>query len=292
MNSNFKDRLFEMEVSPPEQVWERLSLSLDEINADNKIAAKLYNTENTEVPFIWEEIKTILNTGESAFPQKRGIVINFKRLAVAAVFVGLILSAWLLFFNPKQKKSDIAETETKTLRDKEKANIPELSDTNNPEPNSQSIASNKEVVNKIPDQNIGISNAKTKSEIAPAFTIGRSSKIFLTEKPGNKVFNRPIDDLSIVASNGNYMTMVNTNGRIVKIPNHLAYLAPRLQDKPINEDLHEIMFGEGAYWNDKLNNWRQKLATSPVSSGDIFSNMIDLLKTMQATENDQDGMGR
>ena len=42
MNSELQKRLYEMEVMPPAAVWEKLSVNIDEINADNSIAKKVY----------------------------------------------------------------------------------------------------------------------------------------------------------------------------------------------------------------------------------------------------------
>ena len=85
----------------------------------------------------------------------------------------------------------------------------------------------------------------------------------------------------MVTSDQNYLTMVNANGRLVKIPAQFANLAPHLQNKPISEDYYEVMFGEGAYWKETLNEWRKKVASVPVSSGDAFTSFIELLKTVQ-----------
>jgi hypothetical protein len=96
-----------------------------------------------------------------------------------------------------------------------------------------------------------------------------------------KSFDQPIDDLSSVTADQHYMTMVNSNGRLVKIPAELAHLAPHMQDKPISEDIYEVMFGEGTYWKETMSEWKKKIASLPVSSGDAFTSFIELLKTVQ-----------
>ena len=75
--------------------------------------------------------------------------------------------------------------------------------------------------------------------------------------------------------------MVNANGRLVKIPAQLASLAPHLQDKPISEDYYEVLFGEGTYWKETLNEWRKKVVSAPVSAGDAFTSFVELLKNVQ-----------
>jgi len=99
MNSEFQKRLYEMEVIPPAGVWEKLSVNIDEINADNSIAKKVYNAELTPPAAAWENISIALGTEEKKEPVKRGVIINFRRLAAAALFIGVIVTAWIVFRN-------------------------------------------------------------------------------------------------------------------------------------------------------------------------------------------------
>lgn len=198
------------------------------------------------------------------------------------------MSVWLIFFNTRQKNSDLAEIKTlpaieqKNIIKKSEPTLKTISGENERKKISeQTITAAKKIIKKRPASIVHTLLAINRIEVEPAMTTDNTRLAKLNDQPGEKIFDQPIDDLSMISANDNYMTMVNTNGRMVKIPTHLAYLAPRLQDKPLTEDYHEIMFGEGAFWNEKLNDWRQKLATIPVSSGDIFSNMIDLLKNVQ-----------
>ena len=88
MNSEFQKRLYEMEVMPPAAVWEKLSVNIDEINADNSIAKKVLGASLTPPVAAWENISIAIGTEEKKEPVKRGVVINFKRLAAAAIFIG------------------------------------------------------------------------------------------------------------------------------------------------------------------------------------------------------------
>src|SRR6188508_1018652 len=99
MNSEFQKRLYEMEVIPPAAVWEKLSVNIDEINADNSIAKKVLGAALTPPAAAWENISIAIGTEEKKEPVKRGFVINFKRLAAAAIFIGVIITAWIVFRN-------------------------------------------------------------------------------------------------------------------------------------------------------------------------------------------------
>src|SRR5678815_5210155 len=95
MNSELQKRLYDMEVMPPAAVWEKLSVTIDEINADNPIAKKILDATLTPPTSAWEKISIAIGIEEKKEPAKRGIVINFKRLAAAAIFVGIIITAWI-----------------------------------------------------------------------------------------------------------------------------------------------------------------------------------------------------
>lgn len=288
MNSEFQKKLYELEIAPPQQVWEKLAAGLDEINADNLLANKILKAELIPPSGVWGKINDSLYKAKKSGVEKKGIVINLKKVVVAAICTGLILSAWLLFINPKQRNNALVTTQTAPSPDKINSDnktefIPKTAgiELKSSETNTTSFPNNK---NNLPGRRssftqIAFTQAKYKE---PSLLINDGHSVSIPdEKPSDKIFDQPIDDLSLVTTDEHYLTMVNANGRIVKIPTHLAYLAPRMQDKPVTEDYNEIMFGEGAFWKDKLNEWRYKLATSPVSSGDIFSNMVELLKSVQ-----------
>ena len=284
MNSELQKRLYEMEVMPPAAVWERLSVTIDEINADNPLAKKVLDATLTPPAAAWENISIAIGIEEKKEPAKRGIVLNFKRLAAAAVFIGVIITAWIVFRNNNGTETLAGvekSIETKTATDTNSKNEKETENVQQPDiSQSTSIAAvNPETISK---------SKRNKSESTRNNRIYAASQTpnvqyaaLNSETPGGNSFGQSIDDLSLVTSDQNYFTMVNANGRLVKIPAEFANLAPHLQNKPVREDYYEVMFGEGAYWKETLNEWRKKVASLPVSSGDAFTSFIELLKTVQ-----------
>ena len=273
-----------MEVIPPAGVWEKLSVNIDEINADNSIAKKVYNAELTPPAAAWENISIALGTEEKKEPVKRGVIINFRRLAAAALFIGVIVTAWIVFRN-NNGNDTLAEAqngkETKPATDSNSNNEKKVENIQQPDilPGTSIATINPETTTK---------NNRNRSESARnnrIYTASQASNVqyasLNSETPGGNSFGQSIDDLSLVTSDQNYFTMVNANGRLVKIPAQFANLAPHLQNKPISEDYYEVMFGEGEYWKETLNEWRKKVASLPVSSGDAFTSFIELLKTVQ-----------
>jgi len=284
MNSELQKRLYEMEVMPPAAVWEKLSINIDEINADKSIAKKVFDAALTPPAAAWENISIAIGTDEKKEPAKRGVVINFKRLAAAAIFIGVIITAWIVFRN-NNRNDTLAGVqngiETKTATDTNSNNEKKVENIQQQEisPGTSIATTNPETISK---------NKRNKSENARnnrIYAASQASNVqyaaLNSETPGGNSFGQSIDDLSLVTSDQNYFTMVNANGRMVKIPAEFASLAPHLQNKPVSEDYYEVMFGEGTYWKETLNEWRKKVASLPVSSGDAFTSFIELLKTVQ-----------
>ena len=206
-------------------------------------------------------------------------------MAIAAAVIGLIVTAWV-FINNRKDNTQIASAPDV----KQNVSIPDqITDTNLKSNTDEKIipeiiSSANQNIPAQPFNKLIVSPSKIKKErtqTLPVLLSINTNKTLNDEKTGEKIFTGPIDDLSLIAANDNYFTMVNSNGRMVKIPAHLAHLAPRLQDKPITEDYYEILYGEGAYWKDKVSEWRKRLADSPATSGDMFSNAVELLKSAQ-----------
>ena len=285
MSSELQKKLYEMEVIPPEPVWAELSLHLDEINADIRIAAKVQNIEIMPAQNIWKNIEASFESVTLIPAREKTVVITLKRLAVAAVIIGIIVAGWILI-NNKKNSNEIATISPlkENITTTQQIPVPEEKIINKENPSDKQLLTiniNKPLHATVKRTSAFFNNQKERSTGEPVALLSNANFVLKEEKPGEKIFNQPIDDLSMIAASDNYFTMVSSDGRMLKIPAHFAHLAPRLQDKPITEDYYEILFGEGAFWKEKLIEWRRKLAESPVSSGDMFSTTVELLKSIQ-----------
>jgi len=282
MNSGLQKRLYDMEVTAPPAVWEKLSVNIDEINADNVIGKKVSDAELTPPAIAWQNISIAINTEEKKEPVKRGVLINFKKLAAAAIFIGIIITAWIVFRNNKGDDT-LAGVENGT--EKRSGTDTNSNNENKPDNIKQPDLSSSTSVAVANPESLIIKEKRNKTTgvrtYAAPQTTGVQYAVLNNETPGGNRFGQSIDDLSLVTSDQNYLTMVNANGRLVKIPAQFASLAPHLQNKPVSEDYYEVMFGEGTYWKETLNEWRKKVASVPISSGDAFTSFIELLKTVQ-----------
>ena len=282
-------RILDIESSPPVRVWEKLSANIDEINGDNRVAKKILSAELTPPAGIWQKIDSTINVAEEIPIQKKGRVINLRRVALAAILIGVIATGWAVFQNFNSNPQGIATVPTKPTQktsggktDTIKGSEQNGSVENPVNVQSPEISTDPSIASIEPRTHSPKTNKSTSHKRRDGFTAQSSPVQFAAlNTPLAKSFDRSIDDLSSVTSDQNYLTMVNANGRLVKIPNQLASLAPHLQDKPISEDIYEVMFGEGTYWKETLDEWRKKIASAPVTSGGAFTSFVELLKNVQ-----------
>jgi hypothetical protein len=292
MKSGFQSRIYEMEVTPPDDVWDKISASLPEINSDNRIASKIYDYKVSTPENFWPGIESMLSAREPGITQKKTTLFYLKRIAVAATFAGIIFSLWYWTNRTKSPQSELASTPTITATDKkneselnpEKKNqLPEDGHTTNIQKKEKQATGTpgKRRVTQIEAVKAQLLFSKPNPADFPELIKTEKSFAHNIVEPGTKIFNQPIDNLSKITAGEQYLMIVNSNGRLVNVDTAFGHLVPQLQNKPLNTEDYESLFGEGAIWRDKLNEWRRQLAMAPVSSGDIFSAMIELLKSVQ-----------
>ena len=196
----------------------------------------------------------------------------------------MIITAWFVFRNNKANDSLAGVengTEKKTATDTNTNTEKKIDNIKQPDLSSITSVSTTNPELLVKSKRNKTTAIKNNRIYAKTQTANVQYAALNSETPGGNSFGQSIDDLSLVTSDQNYFTMVNANGRLVKIPAEFANLAPHLQNKPISEDYYEVMFGEGTYWKETLNEWRKKVASLPTSSGDAFTSFIELLKTVQ-----------
>ncbi|WP_315816421.1 hypothetical protein [Paraflavitalea speifideaquila] len=103
MSANLQYILHNLEAAPPPAAWDNISLQLDaEYDPQQvKIAEKLYDWEAPPPPDAWHKIALALQVDAAAqesVPAKV-IPIPFRKLAIAAVLLGIVGFATWAFLN-------------------------------------------------------------------------------------------------------------------------------------------------------------------------------------------------
>lgn len=286
--SDLQKRLYEMEVEPPAAVWSRLSIALDEINSDNKIAEKLAETELDPGPEAWTRISDELDDRNIVIqPARKSRVITLRRLAAAAIVAGLLVSSYFIFFN-NNTEAPIARKEPavqNTPLEKDTifspVNTPEIETT--PTETIAAVAADKASNrNNLPRPSASVKRNFEQQPDQPIALMDNAANAPADNKLEESTFKASLDDLSLVASNNGYMTMVSADGRLVKIPERYSAIAPYMQENSSEMAYLDQLFEESAYWKDKFREWRKTLAQSSITpSADNFFHLVSLLKALQ-----------
>ncbi len=109
----FPSELYNLRVNPPSGVWEKITNTLDGSENENAFPAKLYNMEIDPPAGAWQKIDSSLNTPtETVAPVKR--LNPFFRYAAAALFIGAVAYGIIrMTINTNNEKTDTAEVTIK-----------------------------------------------------------------------------------------------------------------------------------------------------------------------------------
>ena len=78
MSERLQNKMYDYEVTPPANLWEKIAAELDESELVHKFPSKLYEIEITPPSVAWNKIKTTLDTEETELPKQK----KFSRFSV------------------------------------------------------------------------------------------------------------------------------------------------------------------------------------------------------------------
>jgi hypothetical protein len=262
----FPSALYGMEAIPPAAAWNNIAAELDESAPGQKLASKLYNMEVAPPASAWSRIDTALYPAETetapvvAISRRRN---SFLRYAVAAAVIGIAAFGIIKWMGGATDPDDSL------------ANNPKRPDTTVKTPA------------RIPVQ------PTPKEELAPANQPVGSTEMAVTEttpRPRRDKSNAAISNAAYSYADADY-----ASNPLYAYEDH----SPRIADRYIM-----LMTPEGNFirmskkWSDmvccvsgeeqdadcknQLKQWQQKLATSSVASP---GNFLDILSLVNSLEN-------
>lgn len=99
MSVSWQNKISNFEITPPRDVWNKTASQLDEEYdpAESSLSQKMQDFEVEPPAFVFDKI--IVQLEPEAKPLVRVIPMRTKRVAVAAIMVGLALVSYFYFFN-------------------------------------------------------------------------------------------------------------------------------------------------------------------------------------------------
>lgn len=283
MSSSWTDRIYNLEVNPPGEVWERVAASLDDSYNRNSFPGMLYNYESEPPADTWNKIKNFLKTEEAPVIhiKQHNPLSSFLKYAVAACIIGLLAFGAIRYYNSSTDKIDVAvapgilpsNTDTPVISDKsQKVSIPAQNDTDD-----LALEQSKNTYARL-DMNSRNFSSKinrrlygSPAKLASAFnemSIENSAELQYPHRAA--VTDSPSDN-----SSGRYIMFKNNHGQYVRVSKKLSDLFCCVSGEQQDEDC-----------SNQLKKWREKMATSSFTpSPDNFMDILDLVNSLQDNRN-------
>lgn len=299
MASDLTYKLSQWQVTPPPGVWKQLRTRLDEEYDVNEVhlAMKLEDAGVMPPSSVWDNIRSELQ-GTSVGRPARVIALPYRRIAVAAAFIGMLgFAAWyFMMFNGSDTPSPsvTAAVSTTIIPKKNNPSVPPKADVTDkqviaPSNNTKLNPVNSQVITRpVPARRDPSTRRPTsgKQLASPAYALSpvlpdRQINIDappIRDEHGNIVMNfqllkSPEDD--------RYIIVTSPNGQQTRISekflNVLQYLHAHDEDY-IGPDIYQRHF-----WKERINEWKNKLIHSAgfFPSNNNFLGIMDLKEMVQ-----------
>ena len=310
MASDLTYKLTQLQVSPPPGVWKQLRTRLDEEYDvyDVQLAMKLDDAAINPPFSVWDKIRSELADTSVSRPA-RVIALSYRRLAAAAVIIGIVgFAAWyLLMFGANDntsktpavtasvsttivpKKNNLPVTKQETANGKSGTSAPATSPNNNATASGQSFnpvstqTSRPLPINRNPSSRRPVSGKRLPT---PAYAIApvladRAISIDappIRDEQGNIVMNVQLLKSS---EDDRYIIVTSPNGQQTRISekflNILQYLNTHDEDY-IGPDIYQRHL-----WKERIHEWKNKLIHSAgfFPSNNNFLGIMDLKDMIQ-----------
>ena len=275
--SSLRDKMYNHEVTPPADSWEKIKLALNE--EANEFPERLRQFEVNPPASVWEKINSTL-TAEENIPVKKILRIpSFLKYAAAAVIlIGLITFGVIKFSSKTSGENEFAKKENKVLpadsstQPKTELNTSETSTTiTDQQRDDAALEQSKKTYAKLDLSEtsrkelrqalmkpVALISADNSDDNDPEVCFPDYIKTVLANSPRINTADR-------------YIILMTPEGNIIRVSKKWADLVCCVS----GED-------EADECKDQLTKWRQKIATSSVAPSpanfmDIL-NMVELLK--------------
>lgn len=265
MKNTLPYKMLNYEVSPPEGIWKKIALELDESELTNKFPSRLYEAEVTPPENAWSKIAAQLDAGQViAIPLQRRI-FPFLKYAAAAVIIGFLTWGGIQLLNNNSGKNEVAIQENNL---KEKESI---------------VQSTKEIIS-TPDEKITlVDNTSLEDEARNDAALEASKKTYakldlpvksrVKEIAAGYYFASSAGNENIKPANisNRYITLMTPEGNIIRMSKKF----PGLVNCVYGEDEDKVCV-------DQLKKWREEIICLPsCHSTGGFMDMLTLVDALQ-----------
>lgn len=265
--TSLQNRMYNYEVTPPANSWDKIAAALDEASSANEFPSKLYDMEVAPPATVWELINSSLNeTDEKVVSMKRRATMFF-RYAAAAVFIGVVAFGIIKWTSLTNNSEETSTAQARPSKDSGKNNIvtPEenVTATNENAEDEKALEESKKMVARLdrPAKN-AIRNAINSNTLRD--DINNES---VADANANSVYSYEdhLPDLS-----ERYIMLMTPEGNIIRMSKKWSDLVCCVSGEEQDKDC-----------KDQLKKWQEKIANSPLApSPGNFMDILNLVNSL------------
>ena len=275
MSKDLRNKMYDYEVIPPEKVWEKIAFILNEGVTEKEFSSKLYNLEAAPPVAAWENIRSSLDTEyETSAPRQR-VLSPFYRYAIAALLIALIVFGGIKLLNNRSDENKVAKEKTISPV-KDSFSLPNQEADS---PTNKKVAVSDEVRDDEALENSKRTFAKLddadRSRIKKIMTAPVKLISYVDEvRPGQLQYagfnsSSPVTGETSEQLVDRYIMLMTPEGNLIRMAKKWG-------------DLACCVTGEerDANCKDKLQQWREKIACSPLVPSP--GNLLDILSLVNS----------
>ena len=281
MNDQLRNKMYDYEFTPPPGAWENIAAELNEQEKNSGISSKLYHLEVPPPTSAWGQIKESLEKEEVIPVSNPGTVIHILRYAAAVVIFALMIWGAMSLFQTKHGKK---ETATNRI-------VPPERDSSTPITNESSSSYNSGETNEKSDDSaleeskhtVAKNDFSISSKLKLPIESYSSAPALYIENMPDATGNNPTllysdilrslfgigpsnDDIS-----DRYITLKDPEGNYFRMSKKLSDLICCISGEEQDSEC-----------KDKLQRWREKIASSPLApSPGNFMDILSLITSLQ-----------
>ena len=279
------------QVIPPSTAWQSIAARLHDDGNFAVVSSKMNNFEAAPPPFLWERITTALDEKKQEAPVigiKNTRRIIYRALA-AAVIIGVLAGAWMLFNKNATTTNDLAKTVVPA-----------------PPPVKENTNHSKDTVQNIPVVTPAVETAILPRQTARQQTINGNhftgdnddriikyamvsplprfpeAPITITAAPVLDENGHIIHDMDVLTTS-NYIMVTGPNGQLTRMSSKFASVIRYLNGGGDDtEEYLDKVIKESDTWKKRFQEWRSKISQSSfIPSSANFLDIIEFKELIQ-----------
>ena len=295
MSVSLQNKLQQFEVAPPPSVWDKISSQLDNefVPADITVSSKLSDASLPAPAGMWDKINAELSSAEqelqsiqdSVVTEKNNTIPLYRRIAVAAIIIGLLCTAGIYFLNSNKTGEMAAVPKGKAPTVVIDNTPPSLATITPPaivarriESRSPKKRNNNESV--IPAQPEESTSVPDEAPLYDLHTVSALQPVSVSGPPLRDNKGNIILDASLISNpEDEYIVITGPNGKQTKISSKflscLGYMNASLSSNDIDP--------RGLRCKTQFEEWRKKILAQPgfIPTANNFFDIFELKDMLQ-----------